>query len=184
MGSQPQPSRSSKPASTGDHLQHTLEELWDGLDKADKLGTIFSIPAIGLTAALVKLIQPSLPGEGLVTFWQVFWGTAPLSCCVAINLIAYFQKLGTAKEHLIFGALTLYAATWIGAHTGNVPFHQAIGDYATFARLSWVGIAFAYILSTLNLYWHLYGDWKFLCSVASGLFVGWFWGTRIMSGSR
>jgi len=179
MGSQPQPARSPQPAATGD-LDRSLEELWDGLDKADKLGIIFSIPATGLTAALIKLVEPGLPGQGLVTFWQVFWGTAPLSCCVAINLIAYLQKLGTAKQHLIFGALTLYAATWIGAHTGNLPFHQDLNDYATFARLGWFGVAIVYVLSTLRQYWHLYGYWKFLCSVASGLCVGWYWGARIL----
>ncbi len=183
MGSGPQPTQSPKPVSTWD-LQHSLEELWDRVDKADKLGIIFSIPAIGLTAALVKLIQPSIPGEGLVTFWQVFWGTAPLSCCIAINLIAYLQELGTAKQHLLFGALTLYAATWLGAHTGNLPFHQNINADPTFARSGWIGVAIGYILSTLKQYWLLYCDWKFLCSVASGLYVGWVLGAKVLSSSR
>jgi hypothetical protein len=157
-----------------------FEELWESLENADRLGIIFSLPAIGLTAVLVKLIEPGSPEEGLRSFWEVFVGTAPLSCSVALILIACLRKWYSAKGLLTFSVLALFVATWLGAHYGNPALRQNVDTYLQFLKLGPIGIAAGYILLTLQQYWRLYGDWKFLCSAASGAYVGWVWGAKIL----
>jgi hypothetical protein len=179
MESRPHPSPLPKSA-FAEGAKHSLEELWEGLENADRLGIIFSIPAFGLAAAVIKLLEPGISGKGLQTFWEIFAGTAPLSCSVALTVVAYLREWYSAKGLLAFGAITLFLATWIGAHTGNPILRQNIGNYVELVRLGPIGAGIGYILTTLWQYWHLYGDWKFLCSAASGTYIGWFWGTKIL----
>ena len=103
----------------------------------------------------------------IVTFWQIFVTTTPLTLGIMILAYSFFLNEEIRLSQILIFGLMLAAGNLLGYATG-LPGLEEIFDKSSFNISSWlVNLLFGYILT--------YGWQMIVSSLIIGIFLGWRW---------
>ena len=125
------------------------------------------LTAVTLIFLPVNTLIDQLLIKEIVTFWQVFVTTTPLTLGVMILAYSFFLNQEIRLSQVLIFGLLLAAGNFLGYATG-LPGLEAIFDKSLFNISSWlVHLLFGYILT--------YGWQMIVSSLIIGIFLGWSW---------